>query len=86
MSEKGFEDLKREYANTFRMAYAKKDVGDVMQIDFGKFVSNDVDVDVDIKASIDLPMESVRDLLIRIIMISQQYEKETGKDILGISK
>ena len=82
MGELGFDELDRKNANTFRMNLSKKDIGDVMQIDFGELQANG---DVDIKASVDLPIESVKDLIYRLVALTSLYEKENGIDILGVA-
>lgn len=87
MNNEKFNKNKRQYANTFRLNFTKGEKEDILQIDFGEFITEEgVDPkNVDIKASIDLPIKLIKDLILRNILLAQAYQEVTGND-LGIPK
>lgn len=87
MNNENFNKNKRQYANTFRLNFTKGEKEDILQIDFGEFITEEgVDPkNVDIKASIDLPIKLIKDLIVRNILLAQAYQEATGND-LGIPK
>ena len=85
MNNENVNNIKRKYANTFRLNFAKGEKEDILQIDFGEFITEEgvEPKNVDIKASIDLPIKLIKELILRNILLAQAYQEVTGKD-LGI--